>query len=109
VIEIPIKKIQDWLDNPVGRGLAVPVLVDWPELQLSETQKDENIMARAKNMPPPHADNSIFDVVIGFRFAAPPLPEKTLPVDPALLSGVDSVGSSSLPYSSVPDDGDKLR
>jgi len=58
--------IPQWLANPVGRYLVVPVRVDWPELRLTEDQVMANAVACAAGQAPPFPDPASFDVALDF-------------------------------------------
>lgn len=60
--EIKLPRIVD-KDGP-GWGVVIPVQVDWPEVQLTEQQAFENMMARACGAMPPHEDHSFINVVL---------------------------------------------
>ena len=55
---------QRLLGQPTGRWLAVPVKVDWPELQLTEEQMVENGVSLSTGRGRMHEDLSVFDVCL---------------------------------------------
>ena len=60
-----IRIARNKLDPPnVGRSLVIPVIVDWPELQLTEAQIQVNAMAEALGKLPPYPDHSFFQLEI---------------------------------------------
>lgn len=63
-IKIPLKQVKEWIDNPIGISLCIPVIVNWPELQLTEHQRICNSFALVNGQSDPFPDNSIFTVLI---------------------------------------------
>ena len=51
-----------------GRALHVPVVVDWPELQLTETEIVTNAVARASGMAEPFPDRSIITIELPYVY-----------------------------------------
>ena len=63
-IKIPFNQVKEWMDHPVGAAGCFIVLVDWPELQLTEDQRLANAVARVDGNAEPFEDKSIFQVEI---------------------------------------------
>ncbi len=53
----------DWT-SVQGIRVSIPVIVDWPELQLTEAQIAANALAKAWDKPEPFPNHAIFDVQI---------------------------------------------
>jgi hypothetical protein len=53
----------DW-DDIVGARAAIPVMVDWPELRLTEEQVLANAWALAYGERTPYPDHSMFVIEI---------------------------------------------
>jgi len=47
-----------------GLSVVVPVIVDWPELQLTADQVLTNAVARMRGEEPPFEDRSVFAIEI---------------------------------------------
>ena len=63
-IKIPLKKIESWQKNLIGKSLEIPIKVDWEELQLTEEELFANSVAWANGGEIPFPDKSIFCVKI---------------------------------------------
>lgn len=65
-IEVPESLIRAAMgdsSNPwPGRQVVTPIKVNWPELQLTESQILENALDRANGQPGRHIDRSIIDL-----------------------------------------------
>lgn len=57
-----------------GVRLVFPVQVDWPELQLTESQMLTNVAALANGQEPPFPDRSVFMVVVDRAACGPMVP-----------------------------------
>jgi len=66
-VKIPLSKVKEWVNSPSGVSLVIPVLVNWPELQLTEEQRLENAIALVNGEREPHEDNALFEVEIDSR------------------------------------------
>ena len=60
--QVRIAAIDWWPIN--GTAVSIPVVVDWPELQLTDDQIAANGIAKANGEPEPFPNHAIFDVVI---------------------------------------------
>ena len=65
-VKIPIKRIVEYINNPSGVSLVIPVIVNWPELKLTESQIIANSIALVNGEPIPFNDNSIFQIEMFF-------------------------------------------
>ena len=45
-----------------GWSVTIPVIVDWPELQLTAEQCEANTLAKAEGDPPPYPNPAFFDI-----------------------------------------------
>lgn len=63
-VVLSAKKITDGLATAGGYKIVYPVMVDWPELQLTSEQRFANAIASLDLKEPPFPDRSIFNIVI---------------------------------------------
>lgn len=63
-IDIDGDAIREYLDDPQGRRMCVPVKVDWPELQLTLDQITANAVARLNGKKAPYPDHSLIEVTV---------------------------------------------
>ena len=64
-IVVPVEFLKRWASGTErGFQMAFPIVVDWPELQLTSDQQFENSMARVAGINSPHVDHSIFSIVL---------------------------------------------
>ena len=82
-VVVPRVAIEQLLADGPGASVEVPVVVDWPELQLTERQRDANLIAHLKGEVEPYPDPALFSVVLP-RVSVPrpsrPLPGSLCPV-----------------------------
>lgn len=62
-IVIPADVMQKIIDCDQGARTNQRVHVDWPELRLTEQQRDANAAAVAVRRPPPYHDTSYIELV----------------------------------------------
>lgn len=64
-IVVPLEAIKATIDRNVpGIKVTVPVVVDWPELQLTSEQREANAIAQGLGQNPPHKDHSMILLVL---------------------------------------------
>lgn len=67
IIRVPAQAIRQAAYGPIsGSVIQAAVCVNWPELQLTETQIIANVMARLDGHPQPFPDHSIFAIELPY-------------------------------------------